>query len=139
MEVSLILGDFAELDSGTGKAHILGAGWSVTGSIPSPQAVIAFVRVPPDRALSPIPITLRLLDKTGQPVEISGLGGPQRLEISGQIEMRIPDDWDQASDLTTTFAVNIGPIPLTPGGHYKWIAEVDGKEQAQAPFAVRAA
>lgn len=138
MEVTLVLGDFAEVDSGTGKVHILGAGWSLTGPAASSQAVIAFLRVPPDRVPSPIQVTLRLLDAAGAVVEIPGVGGLQPLEISGQIEMRIPEQWDRSSELTTSFVVNIGAIPLTPGRRYRWTCEVSGKEVAQAAFAVRA-
>lgn len=139
MEVTLVLGDFAETDTFSGKVHILGAGWSVTGPAPSPQAIVAFLRVPPDRAHSPIVFTARLLDKTGRVVETPGLGGMQRLEISGQVEIQVPDGWDTVSDLPASFAVNIGALPLKPGGAYSWSIEIDDKEEARADFIVRAA
>lgn len=48
MRASIVLADFAETDPG-GKVHILGAGWSVIGPQPSPQAVAGFLQVPPNR------------------------------------------------------------------------------------------
>lgn len=138
MEVDLILADFAEVEASSGKVHILGAGWSLTGPAPSPQAVVAFLRVPAERVGSPLPLTLRLLDQARQVVEVPGLGGMQPLEIFGQVEMKVPESWDQTSELAASFAVNLGPLSLKPGG-YTWILEVDGKEEAHAGFLVRSA
>lgn len=138
MEATLVLCDFAEADP-SGKVHILGAGWSLIGPGSSPQAVVAFVQVPASRLGSPIPITVRLLDPAGQVVEAPGLGGMQRIEISGQIEIREPDSWDPASGLRASFAVNIGIVPLQPATAYTWHLEVDGKEEATAGFYVRPA
>jgi hypothetical protein len=139
MQATLVLCDFAEVDSSTGKVHILGAGWSLTGPAPSPHSVVAFLRVPPDRARSPIPITLRLLDQAHQVVEVQGVGGMQRLEISGQVEMNLPESWNQASTMSGSFAVNFGALPLQAGRTYMWCVEVDGKELASAEFIVRSA
>ena len=79
MRAAIVLADFAETDSGTGKVHIIGAGWSVTGPMPGPHAVVAFIQVPADRVGDPIPVTLRLADPTGQLVEVQGPAGMQRL------------------------------------------------------------
>ncbi len=136
MQAALVLCDFAEADP-SGKVHMLGAGWSFTGPDAAPQAVVGFIKVPLDRLGSPIPVTIRLLDSSHQVVEVPGAGGVQRLEISGQIEMREPDDWDGASDLNASFAVNIGPIPLQRGATYTWYLDVDGKEAASTQFFVR--
>lgn len=115
---------------------MLGAGWSMLGPAPAPHAVVAFLRVAPDRFGSPIPVTIRLTDPEGQIVEVPGAGGIQRLEVSGQVEMRVPDEWDRASDLNASFAVNFGPLPLRPGTAYTWHLEVDGKETTSTQFFV---
>lgn len=138
MDVALILADFAESDSVTGKVHVLGAGWSVTGPAPSPQAIVAFLKVPPDRVREPIQFTVRLFEQGGQLVKVPGLGGMQPLEISGQIDMQIPSEWDNASDLSASFSVNIGVLPLKPGSSYSWVVEIDGKEEARTGFLMRA-
>ena len=138
-QATIILADFAEADS-SGKVHILGAGWSVTGPAPSPQAVAVFLKIPAERAGQPIPITLRLLDQSRNLVEVPGISGPQPLEIMGQIEARSPDtQWDPTHPLITTFVINILPMPLAPGGVYTWSCEVDGKEVCSTEFLVRAA
>lgn len=136
MQATLVLCDFAEIDS-TGKVHILGAGWSVTGPAPAPQGIVAFLKVPAERAQSPIQATLRLLDQERHLVEVPGIGGTQVLEISGQIEMQMPETWDHALDLSASFAVNVGPLPLTRGMTYSWTIEIDGKELASVDFLVR--
>jgi hypothetical protein len=137
---TIILGDFAEPDQ-TGKVHILGAGWSVTGPAPSPHAVAVFLKVPVERADSPLPVTLRLLDSSGKPVEVPGIGGnPQPLEIVGQIEVRPRDEaWDPSHDLDAVFVVNIGLLNVAPGRVYTWSFEADGKEEASIDFFVRSA
>jgi len=138
MQATLVLCDFAEADA-SGKVHMLGAGWSFMGPAPAPQAVVAFLRVPADRLGSPIPVTVRLLGPAHQVVEVPGLGGVQRLEISGQIEMREPESWDGTSDLSASFAVNIGPLPLQPATTYTWSLDVDGKETTSTQFFVQSA
>jgi hypothetical protein len=140
MQAILVLGDFAERDSVTGKVHILGAGWSLTGPTPAPQSVILFVKIPAERASTPIPVRLRLLDDGGQVVTITGAAGVQPLDITGQIELKEPDRLDPGSaDVDAVFSVNIAPLPLQPGTAYKWRADLDGEEAAVTEFRVRTA
>jgi len=136
MRGSIVLADFAETDTGSGKVHILGAGWSVINPSPSPQAVVAFIQVPPDRVGEPIPVTLRLADLAGQMAEVPGPAGMQRMEFQGQIEIGTPDEWDGQTDLQATFVVNL-MVPLQPGQSYAWLLEADGKELASTRFRVR--
>ena len=89
MRASIILADFAETDPG-GKVHILGAGWSVTGPQPGPQAVVGFLQVPPEQAGAAILFTLRLTDQAGAVVEVQGPAGMQPMEASDQVEIREP-------------------------------------------------
>lgn len=135
MRASIVLADFAESDSG-GKVHILGAGWSVTGPQPGPQAVVGFIHVPAEQAGAVIPFTLRLADQTGELVEVQGPAGMQRLEIGGQVEVREPEESDILAELTAAFAVNV-VLPLSPGQPYTWSLEVDGKDLASTTFYVR--
>ena len=89
MRASIILADFAETDPG-GKVHILGAGWSVTGPQPGPQAVVGFLQVPPEQAGAAILFTLRLTDQAGAVVEVQGPAGMRPMEASDQVEIREP-------------------------------------------------
>lgn len=136
-QATVVLADFAEADA-SGKVHILGAGWSVTGPDPSPQAIVVFLTVPASQAGSPVAVALRLLDPSRNVVVIPGMSGPQPLEISGQVIAKIPtEDWDTTRDLGASFVVNIAPLSLATGSVYSWVCEVDGKEVASAEFLVR--
>lgn len=140
IRAALVLADFAETDTSSGKVAMIGAGWSLTGPAPGPHAVVGFIQVPADRAQEgPILFTIRLVDKAGHLVEVPGPAGMQQLEISGQVEMRIPADWDHSTELQATFAANLLGLPLPPGQSYTWLVEVDGKELASTQFQVRAA
>lgn len=134
---SIILADFAETDP-AGKVHVLGAGWSVTGPSTGPQAVVGFIQVPAEQSGTPITFTLRLTDRTGEIVEVPGPAGMQRMEVSGQAEMREPEGWDRATDLNAAFAVNV-MMALPQGQSYTWSLEVDGKDLASTSFYVRTA
>lgn len=133
---SLILADFAETDPG-GKVHVLGAGWSVTGPNVGPQAIVGFIQVSAEQSGAPISFILRLADRTGEVVEVPGPAGMQRMEVSGQVEMRVPEGWDGSTDLSAAFAVNV-MVPLPQGHPYTWSLEVDGKDLASTTFYVRA-
>lgn len=134
----IALADFAELDSGSRKVHILGAGWTITAPAAGSHAVVLFLRVPHDHVGTVLPVSLRLARKGGDVVELPGPGGPQRLEIVGQLQMEEPGgDWDQSVDLDAVFPVNFGQLALQ-AGTYSWIAEVEGKEVASTDFIVRA-
>lgn len=135
MQAAIVLADFAEMDS-SGKVHMLGAGWTFSGPVPSPHAVVVFLKIPADRAGSPIPVGLRLLDKDRQVVAVPGPGGVQNLEISGQLELAEPDEWDHSMDLQAAFPVNLGVLLLQPG-RYSWFVDVDGKEIASTDFTIR--
>jgi hypothetical protein len=136
MQAVIVLADFAEMDS-SGKVHILGAGWTFSGPTPSPHAVVVFLKIPADRTGSPIPVSLRLLDKARQVVAVPGPGGMQNLEISGQLELAEPDDeWDHPMELQAAFPVNLGVLLLQPG-RYSWFVDVDGKEIASTDFTIR--
>jgi hypothetical protein len=132
----LVLADFAETDS-SGKVHLLGGGWTALRGGAGPHAVVAFLKVPTDQADKAITVTLRLVSKESRMVvEQLGPGGIQRLEITGQVVLNIPPDWDQSVDLDAIFAINLGPLLLS-AGTYTWVAEIDGKEAAATAFIVR--
>jgi hypothetical protein len=135
MRASIMLADFAETDP-SGKVHVLGAGWSVTGPQTGPQAVVGFIQASAEQAGGLIPFILRLTDRTGEVVEVHGPAGMQRMEINGQVEMREPDGWNESADLNVVFAINVA-VPLPQGQPYTWSLEVDGKDLASTTFYVR--
>ena len=139
MRAIIILADFAETDASTGKVHILGAGWSVTGPQPAPQAVIALIDVPPERVGESVPVTLRLTDRMGRVLEVQDPSGTQRIEVMGQVETREPDGWDRSTDLRVAFTASLMLLPLQPGESYAWSVEIEGQVLASAEFHVRPA
>ena len=135
MRASIVLADFAETDP-SGKVHIIGAGWSATGPQVGPQAVIGFIQVPAEHGAGTVSFALRLADLLGNLVEVPGPAGMQPMELSGQVEVQEPEEWDRASDLNAAFSVNV-LLPLPQGHSYTWSLEVDGKELATSTFYVR--
>lgn len=91
MRAAIVLADFAETDTGTGKVHIIGAGWSLTG--PACRSGIHPDSSGPGEG-DPIPVMLRLANRAGQLVEAPGPAGMQRVEISGQVETQAPEGRD---------------------------------------------
>src|SRR5215204_2067305 len=85
VEVQVILCDAAVADP-NGKLHMLGAGWSLTGSPTTPHAVALMIKVPWDRTNQKLPLTLQLLDADGTPVRLAE--GP--IEVQAEIEVGRP-------------------------------------------------
>lgn len=133
--VQVILCDAAQSDSQSGKVHMLGAGWSSTGKPTGPMAVAVLIKVPPDRANEPIPLTLSLVDSDDHTVEIATSKGDQQVRASTTIQAGPPAWAETGTCMDASFALNIPPLPLEPG-HYEWRAEV-GDQSHVVRFTVR--
>jgi len=118
VEAILLLCDAAQADP-FGKVHMLGAGWSTTGSPTSPQAVVAMLKIPWDRANQQIPLTLALLDSDGQQVVLGDDSNPQPVRTSVDVEVGRPPGLAHGSPLDSSFVLNLPPMPLAPG-RYEW-------------------
>jgi hypothetical protein len=134
LQVQLILCDAAQADPYTGKVHMLGAGWSVT-STPTAHAVAVLIKIPWDRSNERLPIKLSLLDEDGHPIELPTPGGPTRVENAGTIEAGRPAGVAAGSLLDASFALNVPPLPLTPG-RYQWRLELADMTESRS-FTVR--
>jgi hypothetical protein len=134
LEVQLILCDAAQADPSTGKVHMLGAGWSTTGS-PAAHAVAVLAKVPWDRANQKLPLTLELYDADGAPVAFETPGGRAVVRTEAQIEVGRPPGTAPGSMLDASFALNVAPLPLGPG-RYEWRLTF-GEETRVASFSVR--
>ncbi len=131
----LILCDAAQADSGSGKVHMLGAGWSLTKA-PTTHSVVVLLKVPWDRTNERIGLDLVLLTEDGNPVQVGAPGAaPMPLRANGQVEVGRPAGIASGSMLDASFVLNVPPLPLTPG-RYEWRLEIDGNSQS-APFTVR--
>jgi hypothetical protein len=128
MRVTMMLADSAQAVAG--KLYVLGGGWSITGPEPAPSAIAVKLDVPWDQAEVSHRWTLALVDGDGAPVLLPTPGGEaQPLRLEGEIEVvrgvesaaGIPLDW--------AMAINIGPLPLTPGNRYVWELSIDGESE----------
>ncbi|MEU8035535.1 hypothetical protein [Streptosporangium sp. NPDC049078] len=142
MQAFLLLCDSAQSDPATGKIHMLGAGWSVTGPVVPAMTIAVFLRLSWDEAGSPREFNLYLVDEDGESVTTSSpeggrpiqFGGSVGLDKTAQVEV---DEILQKTGLQTSFTVSVPPPPLSPGRHYKWIFTVNDEELSSIPFSVR--
>ncbi len=129
IEATVLLCDAAVGDP-SGKMHMLGAGWSITGTPTAPASVVVLMKVPWDRADGKLPILLQLVDADGHPVVIDGrpVGLRQELGVGRRREVQpgVPVD--------ASFALNLGPMALPPG-RYRWLLDIDD-DQSSAGFTV---
>jgi hypothetical protein len=130
----LILCDAAQADPLTGKVHMLGAGWSMTGT-PTQHAVVLLIKVPWDRANQQIPFALELRHADGPPMELDTEQGKQPARFEGQLEVGRPPGVAPGSMLDASFALNVPPLPL-PAGRYQWHVDIAQQELATS-FTVR--
>jgi hypothetical protein len=131
----LILCTSAVADQVHGTLHMLGAGWSVTTSPTTPQAIALLIKVPWDRANQKLPVRVELLDADGQAVFLSGPAGPQAVLTTAEIEVGRPPGIAHGSDLDASLALNFPQLPLAPG-RYQWRADIAGDIQTES-FTVR--
>lgn len=132
--VMMLLCDSAVADP-AGKVHMLGAGWSQTGSPTAPQAVALLMKIPWDRANQQIPLKLSLLDADGRPVLIGPDGAQEPIEASANVEVGRPPGLPHGSVLDASFVVNVPSLPLPPG-RYEWRLDIDQQDHATS-FDVR--
>ncbi|MER6581828.1 hypothetical protein [Nonomuraea sp. NPDC001023] len=137
----LVLADSATTDQTTGKVHMLGAGWSLTGPVVPPSAVAGFLRVPWDEVEGQVQFRLLLVDENREGVKVLHDDGENRaIGSEGVISLlnaRPTDEIAKGMPLNLSFAVSVPPLPL-PGGHtYEWILEIGDSEVASVSFGVR--
>lgn len=123
------------------KLYILGGGWSVTGPDPVPSALALYVKVPWDEANTRQRLRIELLDADGHPVTAEGPEGEQPLVIETEFEAGRPAGLTPGTPLDMSFAINLGALPIPPGGRYEWRLSVNGetREGWSAAFSTRPA
>jgi hypothetical protein len=117
VEAQLILCDAAQAESG--KIHMLGAGWSITGSPTAPHAVAVLIKIPWDRANQPLSLVLQLLDSDGRSVTLETTDGQIPVRSEAKIEVGRPPGIAHGSMLDASFALNVPSLPLA-AGRYEW-------------------
>lgn len=139
MKALIMLADSAQAING--KLYILGGGWSITGPMPSPSAVVVQISVPWNETNRKHNIKLELLDSDYHPVSVPSPAGQSPLIIGGEFEVGRPPGLIQGTPIEVPLAFNIGPIPLPPASRFVWKLSIDGKadENWQVAFSTRQA
>lgn len=130
VEATILLADAAVGDP-SGKMHMLGAGWSLTGSPTAPSAVAVFLRIPWDRTNQRIHFALFLVDGDGRQVELGGTP----IRVDQDIEVGRPPGLQPGTPIDTSFQLSVGSMPL-PGGRYRWTLQ-GGDADTSIGFTVR--
>jgi hypothetical protein len=126
MKVTMMLADAAQVAEG--KLNVLGGGWSVTGPQPCPFAIAVLFEVPWQMTNSQHQLKFELIDIDGQPVLVEGENGERvPVLIEGGFEVGRPPGLRAGTTQTLPLALNSGPLPIPPGGHYEWRLEIDGE------------
>ncbi|MFI6508467.1 DUF6941 family protein [Streptosporangium sp. NPDC050855] len=135
IDVQLILCDAAVSDP-SGKVHMLGAGWSVTGAPSAPHAVAVLLGIPWDRADERIPLRLELRDDDGHPVEILTPGDDiAAVNHAGSVEIGRPSGLAAGTTLDAAFSLSVPALSLKPG-RYHWRLEI-GDQVVTKSFTAR--
>jgi hypothetical protein len=138
VNATLILCDSAQVSEG--KLFLLGGGWSVTGPGMSPMAIAMKVDVGWAEAPEAHHWELFLQDNDGNAITVETPEGPQPVEVRGDFQIGTPQGVPLGSDIPVNLAINLGPLPLPPGGRYRWVLTIDGESQPDwnAPFSTMA-
>lgn len=135
---TLLLADSAQaIDN---KLYVLGGGWSITGPGPTPSALAIAVKVPWDQLGRPHHMRIELLDSDGRhPVLVAAPIDQQPLVIESEFLVEAMEGLKPGTPTDLAMAVNLGPIPLPPGGRYEWRLSIDGESEAHwhAAFSTR--
>jgi hypothetical protein len=123
VKVTFLLADSAQAVGQ--KLYILGGGWSFIGPQVGPMALALLVEVPWLDANEGHQIVIELQDPDGQPVRIGPEAQPMRIEA--QLEVGRPPGHPHGSPFNVPLAINLGPMPLTPGQRYLWVVSIDGE------------
>jgi len=127
VNATLMLCDAAQVSEG--KLYILGGGWSVTGPGLSPMAIALKLDVSWNEAPNPHHWELFLQDHEGNPVTVETPEGAQPIEVRGDFQIGTPQGVPLGSDIPVNLAINLGPLPLPPGGRFRWVLTVDGEAE----------
>lgn len=139
MKVTMLLADSAQAVNG--KLYILGGGWSITGPEPPVMAIAIKIEVPWDQTNMAHTCRLELVDSDGQPVMTPSPVGDLQIEIKAEFEVGRPAGVRPGTPIDLPLAINLGPLPIPPGGRYVWrlFIDDDTDEDWQLAFSTRPA
>jgi hypothetical protein len=122
-----------------GKLYLMGAGWNVIGPAPTPMALAGILELDWDEANQPRQLRIELLTEDGQPVLVPTPTGDRPVELSAAVEVGRPPGTRAGTSFNIPVAINVGPLPIPPGGRYVWRFSFDGesREEWRLPFSTR--
>lgn len=136
-KVTLMLADFVQVAEG--KLSVVGGGWNVTSAVTTPFGIGGIIEVPWGQTNQSHKFRFELTDIDGDPVEVETPEGQQPLFFEGEFQVGRPPGVRRGSAIPFPFAMNCGPINLSPGGHYVWRFTLNGVEKKdwRLPFSTR--
>jgi len=138
MKVTMMLADHAA--TAEGKLYISGGGWTVTGPDAIPSAIAMVIEIPWDQTDRKHLLRLELVDADGRAImgqDDDGHSAP--IELDGEFEVGRPPGLPAGAATHLPMAINIGPLPLAPGGRFAWNLFIDEetREHWVLPFSTR--
>ena len=127
MKLTMLLADSAQAVNG--KLYILGGGWSLIGPESAPSAIAMKIDVPWNESNKRHTLRLDLLTEDDQPVMIPTQIGERPVQITSYFEVGRPPGLTPGQDLDVALAINIGPLPIPPGGRYVWRCWINDETQ----------
>ncbi|MGH9101432.1 MAG: DUF6941 family protein [Acidimicrobiales bacterium] len=124
MKATMLLCDAAQVAEG--KLYVLGGGWSMIGPEPTPSAIALKVEVGWAEAASAHHWELYLVDEDGEEIVVETVEGPRPVEVRGDFQVGRPVGLPEGSPVDVSLAVNLGPLPLSPGRRFAWKLTIDG-------------
>jgi len=121
----MLLCDSAQVADG--KLFVLGGGWSLTGPDPMPSAIAMKIDVEWHEADVVHHWELYLEDADGRPFMVDTPEGHHPVEVRGEFTVTRPTTVPEGTPIDVALAVNLGPLPLTPGNRYSWRLVIDGE------------
>jgi hypothetical protein len=124
----MMLADAAQVAEG--KLNVLGAGWTVTGPMPTPFAIAIQMEFPWRETDRDHQLRLEVIDMDGTPFAIQTPMGMQPLVLEAKFPVPRPDDLPAGFPMPAGVAINSGPIPFPPDSYFEWRLMIDGKAHA---------
>jgi hypothetical protein len=117
----------------------MGGGWNIVGPAPTPIALAGILELEWDEANQPKRLHIELLTEDGQPVMVPTPTGDRAVVIEGNVEVGRPPGTRAGTSFNVPIAINVGPLPIPPGGRYVWRFSIDGqsRDEWRLPFSTR--
>ena len=107
---------------------------------PSPSAIALYIQVPWARTNVEHSFRFDLIDSDGNAVELNA-DAKEPVTIEGSFEVGRPPGVKPGTSIDVPLAINVGPLPLPPGGRYEWRLSInqESHEDWRLPFSTRPA